>query len=429
MATTKKITPFLWFDNQAAEAANFYTTVFNNSKVNNTVRNGEAVMVVDFSLDGQSFSALNGGPQFRFNPSISFYVVCETAAETDSVWQKLSEGGLVMIPIERQEWSEKYGFLQDRFGVAWQISMGKLEDVGHQKFTPSLLFTGPAAGRGEEAVRFYTSLFADSAITGILHYGAGEGGPEGTVKHAQFSLNHHTFMVMDNPMDQTFTFNEAVSFVVPCDTQAEVDYFWDKLTAGGGAESQCGWLKDKFGVSWQIIPESLPRLLADPDPVKAQTAMAAMMQMRKIEIDKLTRAPEKTAITVENTVHAPIGKVWKCWTEAEHITQWNNASDDWHTPKAVNDLRTGGTFVYTMAAKDGSFSFDFGGTYDEVVEHQRIAYTIADGRKVEITFRENSDGVHITETFDAENMNPHDMQRSGWQAILDNFKKYTETYG
>jgi len=115
--------------------------------------------------------------------------------------------------------------------------------------------------------------------------------------------------------------------------------------------------------------------------------------------------------------------------EAEHITQWNHASDDWHTPKAVNDLRTGGSFVYTMAAKDESFSFDFGGTYDEVVEHRRIAYTIADDRKVEITFRENSDGVHIIETFDAENTNPHDMQRGGWQAILDNFKKYTETYG
>ncbi len=156
-----------------------------------------------------------------------------------------------------------------------------------------------------------------------------------------------------------------------------------------------------------------------------------MMQMRKIEIDKLTQANEdmKTVITVETTVNAPAEKTWKLWTEAEHIKNWNNASDDWHTPKAVNDLRPGGTFVFTMAAKDGSFSFDFNGVYDEVIENQRIAYTIADGRKVDITFTPNGNGIHITERFEAENMHSQEMQRAGWQAILDNFKKYAEQMG
>ncbi len=421
-----KITPFLWFDNQAEEAANFYTSVFANSQIGNVLRNGEAVMVVDFSLGGQVFNALNGGPQFKFNPSASFFVTCETEAETDLVWQKLAEGGFVMMPLDRYDWSAKYGFLQDRFGVCWQISLGKLADVGGQKFTPCLLFTGPQQGRGAEAVRFYTGLFRDSAITGILHYGAGEDGPEGSVKHAQFSLEGQTFMIMDNPMDQSFTFNEAVSFVVNCDTQDEVDYFWEKLTADGGAESQCGWLKDKFGVSWQIIPEALPRLLADPET--AQHAMAAMMHMRKIEIEKLTpaSAENKTAITVETTVHATVEKVWRLWTGAEHIQNWNNASDDWHTPKAVNDLRTGGSFVFTMAAKDGSFSFDFGGTYDVVEENKRIAYTLADDRKVAVTFEEIDGNTRVIEIFDAENIHSHDLQRTGWQAILDNFKKYAE---
>jgi predicted 3-demethylubiquinone-9 3-methyltransferase (glyoxalase superfamily) len=248
---------------------------------------------VDFSLDGQKFNALNGGPQFKFNPSVSFYVTCETETETDAVWQKLSEGGMALMPLERYDWSEKYGWVQDRFGLSWQISLGKLEDTGHQKFTPSLLFTGMQRGRAAEAVRFYTSLFDSSSITGIMHYGAGEPGPEGTVKHAQFSLCGQTFMAMDHPMEEPFTFNEAISFVVNCNTQNEVDFFWEKLTADGGEESMCGWLKDKFGVSWQIVPEALPRLLSDPNPAVAQTAMAAMMQMRKIVIADLQKTNEQ----------------------------------------------------------------------------------------------------------------------------------------
>ncbi len=428
MTKMQKINPFLWFDQQAEEAAHFYTSVFKNAKIGSTVRNGEAVMVVDFWLDGQKFSALNGGPQFQINPCISFFVVCETEAETDKVWQKLAEGGTALMPLERYDWSPKYGWIQDRFGVSWQISWGKIAEVG-QKFTPLLMFSGPQQGRAEEAMRFYTSLFDDSAIGGILHYGAGQG-PEGQVTHAQFTLNGQTFMVMDSGVEQLFTFNEAVSLVVNCGNQEEVDFFWEKLTADGGQESQCGWLKDKFGVSWQIIPEALPRLLGDPDPAVSQRAMAAMMQMRKINIAQLSEGPKLSApITVESTVHAPVEKVWQYWTAPEHITQWNNASDDWHTPKAVNDLRTGGSFVSTMAAKDGSVSFDFGGTYDDVVENQRIAYTLGDGRKVEVTFQTRDGGTHIIETFDAENMNPPEMQRAGWQAILDNFKRYAERNG
>ncbi|TAK35956.1 MAG: VOC family protein [Saprospiraceae bacterium] len=266
----QKITPFLWFDNQAQEAANFYVSVFKNSKIEGTMRNGEAVMVVDFSLDGQRFNALNGGPLFPFNPSVSFYVICETEAETNAVWQALSDGGTALMPLDKYPWSEKYGWVQDRYGLSWQISFGKLEDVGGQKFTPSLLFTGAQRGKAEAALRLYTGLFGGSSVDGILHYGAGEEGPEGTVKHAQFRLHHQTFMVMDNPMDMPYTFNEAVSFVVNCEGQDEVDFFWKKLTADGGAESQCGWLKDPFGVSWQIVPTILPQLLSDPDPAKAQ---------------------------------------------------------------------------------------------------------------------------------------------------------------
>ncbi|MEO6520636.1 MAG: SRPBCC family protein [Mucilaginibacter sp.] len=131
-------------------------------------------------------------------------------------------------------------------------------------------------------------------------------------------------------------------------------------------------------------------------------------------------------ITVETTVNAPIEKVWAYWTKPEHIKQWCNASDDWHAPYADNDLRTGGKFKTTMAAKDGSFSFDFEGVYTDVKEYSLIEYVIGDGRKVKITFTDLGDSINIIEVFEAENENPAEMQRGGWQAIIDDFKKYTE---
>lgn len=133
-----------------------------------------------------------------------------------------------------------------------------------------------------------------------------------------------------------------------------------------------------------------------------------------------------TVITIETTINAPIKKVWNYWTRPEHITQWNAASDDWHTPKATNDLTVGGRFTSRMEAKDGSFGFDFGGTYTEVDTHKKIAYTLDDDRTVSITFTPTADGVKVVESFEAENQNSEELQRTGWQAILDNFKKYTE---
>ncbi len=137
-------------------------------------------------------------------------------------------------------------------------------------------------------------------------------------------------------------------------------------------------------------------------------------------------ATNKTIITIAATVNAPLGKVWSFWTSPEHITQWNHASDDWHTTTATNDLRVGGAFTSHMAAKDGSFGFDFGGVYDEVVTHQKIAYTLGDDRKVEIAFSSNGNETEVVESFEAETENSVELQRGGWQAILDNFKKYAE---
>jgi uncharacterized protein YndB with AHSA1/START domain len=133
-----------------------------------------------------------------------------------------------------------------------------------------------------------------------------------------------------------------------------------------------------------------------------------------------------TSITVETTVKAPVEKVWQYFSAPEHIVKWCAASEDWHTPKSENDLRPGGKFLSRMEAKDGSFGFDFGGVYDDVKENELIEYTMGDGRKVTVTFTSDGNGTKLVETFDAENTHPIEMQRGGWQAILDNFTKYTE---
>lgn len=278
-----QIFPCLWFDGQAKAAADLYCNVFGNSKITM-----DSQMVVNFELDGQKFMYLNGGPQFKINPSISFYVVLETAEEVNIAWNKLLEGGSVLMPIDTYPWSERYGWLQDQFGVNWQLSYGKLADVG-QKFSPTMMFVGEQQGKAEEAIHLYTSLFDNAKIDGILRYTADENDVEGTIKHAQFSLDGYVMMAMDSSAAHHFAFNEAVSFVVNCETQEEIDFYWDKLTEGG-AESMCGWLKDKFGISWQIIPASLGELMSNPDPAKSQRVIQALMQMRKIDIKSLKEA-------------------------------------------------------------------------------------------------------------------------------------------
>jgi predicted 3-demethylubiquinone-9 3-methyltransferase (glyoxalase superfamily) len=275
------IYPCLWFDGQARAAAEFYCKVFGNSEITE-----DNSMVVSFNLNGQRFIGLNGGPMYKPNPSISFFVICETIKEIDHAWNKFTEEGSVLMPLDKYDWSEKYGWVQDKFGISWQLSFGKMEDVG-QKFTPALMFANSQKGKAEQAINLYTSIFGNSAIAGILKYTAGEYGDEGTVKHAQFKLGGHVFMAMDSSISHAFDFSEGISFIVECENQEEIDYYWNKLTEGG-EESRCGWLKDKFGVSWQIIPAILPKLLSDPE--KAGRVTNAFLQMRKFDIEKLLQA-------------------------------------------------------------------------------------------------------------------------------------------
>jgi predicted 3-demethylubiquinone-9 3-methyltransferase (glyoxalase superfamily) len=241
-----------------------------------------------FELAGQQFMALDGGPAFKFTPAISFFVNCETEEEVDQLWEKFSDGGMALMPLQKYPFSEKFGWIMDKYGLTWQVNLG----ARSQKITPFLMFVGKQHGNAEEAINFYTSLFKNSSVERVERYGAGEGGGEnGTVKHAVFQLNGQEFMAIDSNAAHPFTFTEAISLYVECESQEEVDYFWNKLSADPSSE-QCGWLKDKYGVSWQIIPTALTQLMSDPDPEKSKRVMDAMLQMKKIDIAGLKKAYE-----------------------------------------------------------------------------------------------------------------------------------------
>lgn len=272
--------PCLWFDGQAKAAADFYCSIFKNSKIAT-----DSPLVVLFELNGNKFMGLNGGPNFKFTPAISLFVLCESIHETNDTWNKLIEGGKALMPIDKYPWSERYGWVQDRFGLTWQISIVNKEG-DKQKITPSMLFTSSQFGKAEKAINFYTSVFDKSSIGTIYHYPK-EDPNAGKIMYSEFNLGRYDLIAMDGPGEHKYTFNEAVSFVVNCDTQEEIDYYWEKLTKDG-QESMCGWLKDQFGVSWQIVPTIIGQLMSDKE--RGQRVMQAILQMRKLDIQKLINA-------------------------------------------------------------------------------------------------------------------------------------------
>lgn len=292
-----KIDYSLWLDTQAEEAAEFYTSVFTDSKMGKIAHYANAgqevhgkpagsVLTAEFDIHGQHFMALNGGPNFTINPSISFFVNLDTPEEVDALWAKLSQGSdTVLMPLDTYDFSERYGWLQDKFGLSWQISVAAQTE---QKIVPSLLFVGDKAGKAEEAMNFYASVFKGAHVDNVYRYGEDQAPntPE-MVMYGDMTMEGQKLAVMDSADEHAFTFNEAVSFMVNCETQAEIDYYWEKLSAVPEAE-QCGWLKDKYGVSWQITPTILNEF-ADQGEA-ADRMMAVFMNMKKIDIAALKAA-------------------------------------------------------------------------------------------------------------------------------------------
>jgi predicted 3-demethylubiquinone-9 3-methyltransferase (glyoxalase superfamily) len=292
------IVPCLWFDDQAEQAASFYVETFPDGRITAVSRYPESrdnpagkprgsVLTVELEVAGQRFTALNGGPRFVINPSISFFVHADAAGDVDRLVTALAEGGEVRMPLGAYPWSERYGWVSDRFGVSWQVIAGRRPEGG-ATIAPCLMFAGAQHGKAEEAMQAYVRIFADGRVESLDRYAAGEG-PEGTLRHGRFVLAGQAMAAMDSHLDHGVTFNEAVSLQVMCRDQGEVDHYWRALAERGEA-GPCGWLTDRFGVSWQVVPVELAAWLTSPDARARDRAFAAILGMTKLEIAAIQAA-------------------------------------------------------------------------------------------------------------------------------------------
>jgi predicted 3-demethylubiquinone-9 3-methyltransferase (glyoxalase superfamily) len=289
----QRIVPHLWYDKEAKEAALFYISLFDQSKLLNitiieNTPSGKAE-IVSFELAGQQFEAISAGPFFKFNPSISLMVACFSVEEVNTKWKALSEGGTELMPLGEYPFSKWYCWVQDRYGLSWQLMLTDNAQTV-QKITPNLLFSKESCGKAEEAVKYCTEVFENSELGAISRYGEGEAvSPKAKINYAAFKLAGIAFSAMDNGFEADFNFNEAISFKVNCNDQQEIDYFWQKLSAVPEAE-QCGWIKDKFGVSWQIVPTVMNEMIKSGDREKIRRVTEALLKMKKFDLGALQKA-------------------------------------------------------------------------------------------------------------------------------------------
>lgn len=294
------IVPCLWFDDQAEAAARFYAAALPDGRVtavshypesfdNPAGRPRGSVLTVEFEVAGQRFTALNGGPLFRINPTVSFFIHAADAEEARRLFAPLAEGGQALMPLGEYPWSSCYGWVQDRFGVSWQVLTGR-PWPGGGRVVPCLMFTGAQKGRAEEAMRAYAAAFPGSRLADVARYEEGEG-PVGWVKHGRFLLAGQDLAAMDSHVEHGFAFNEAVSLQVMCADQAEVDRYWAALSEGG-EQAPCGWLTDRFGLSWQVVPSAIGEWLARGDATARERGFQAMLGMRKPDLAALRTAFE-----------------------------------------------------------------------------------------------------------------------------------------
>ncbi|MGZ0213010.1 MAG: VOC family protein [Actinomycetales bacterium] len=292
----KTITPCLWFNGDAEEAATFYTSIFRNSSILGTTpypAEGLAdfqrdlagsVLTIDFRLADQEFLAINAGERFPFNEALSFMVNFDPSRDADArsnldaLWNALIDGGSALMPIDAYDFSPRYGWLRDRFGVNWQLILSNPDGEPRPTIMPALLFGKGVQNRAREAMDFYASVFDGSQLGADVRYTERTGPAHpGSVMFGDVKLRDLWFVAMDAATRQHVTFTEAVSFSVPCADQDEIDRLWAALSAVPEAEA-CGWCKDKFGVSWQIIPDRMAELMARPG------AFAALLEMKKLVI-------------------------------------------------------------------------------------------------------------------------------------------------
>jgi len=296
--TAQRIVPCLWLDCQAEEAAEFYARVLPAVRVTAVSRYPEApndpsgrprgsVLTVEFEAGGQCFTALNGGPAFSAGPSISFFVHVDAPEEAERLCSALGRGGSPLMPFGAYPWSAGYAWVQDRFGVTWQVIAGR-RPAGGADVVPCLMFSGSQRGRAEEAIRAYVRVFPGGRTESLECYASGEG-PAGLLKHGRFTLAGQPFVAMDSHVENAFAFNEGISLQVMCRDQGEVDRYWASLSEGG-EPGRCGWLKDRFGVSWQVVPIAIRSFMASDDAEARGRAFEALLEMQKLDVARLQAA-------------------------------------------------------------------------------------------------------------------------------------------
>jgi predicted 3-demethylubiquinone-9 3-methyltransferase (glyoxalase superfamily) len=288
-----KIIPHLWFDTQALEAARFYVSLFEDSKIDGTtvIKNTPSgdCDFVNFTLAGHTFSAISAGPNFTLNPSISITVVFDDPQKLREVYDKLGDGGEELMPLQEYPFCSVYGWIQDRFGLSWQLMLLDKGDITHTIIF-SFLFSQDHNGLSEEASRYYIETFNEGKINMLEYYKSNEvEAHNARVKYLNFELAGQNFLAMDNAFEADFDFNEGFSFMVMCDDQAEVDYYWERLSHIPEAE-QCGWCKDRFGVSWQIVPSNWEDTLFSGTEQEQARVVEAFLQMKKFDLDLLEQA-------------------------------------------------------------------------------------------------------------------------------------------
>ena len=293
------ISPCLLFDKEAVEAAEFYASVFPNSKITFKTKIKDTPSgdcdIVGFQIMGFGFQAIGSESHFRPNPSISFMVNFDPSQDKDArnrideVWEHFSKNGKILMPLDQYPFSDRFGWIEDKYGFSWQLIYTNPEGEDRPLIVPSLLFVSDTCEKAEEATDFYLSVFRNTKRGAIARYPAGmEPNQEGAVMFTDFTLEGQWFAAMDGSAAMhNFKFNEAVSLVINCGNQIEIDYYWAKLSALPEVE-QCGWAKDQYGISWQIIPENMNDLLSqNPDKI-----IAKILKMKKIIIADLERAIE-----------------------------------------------------------------------------------------------------------------------------------------
>lgn len=300
----QKIVPHLWFNTEAKEAVSFYTSVFPNSRITHAsvitgTPSGDCD-ILSFDVLGYSMMAISAGPYFKINPSVSFMVNFDPSRDKqareriDEIWEQLSEGGKILMPLDAYPFSERYGWVEDKFGVSWQLIFTKPEGEERPEIIPSFLFANAVYEKAEAASDFYMSVFKNSKRGALARYGAGhEPDTETAVMFTDFTLENQWFVAMDSAYSHEFSFNEGLSFIVRCESQEEIDYYWERLSAHPESE-QCGWLKDQFGVSWQITPTRMDEMMREGTPEQVARVTQAFLPMKKFDISVLEKAYAET---------------------------------------------------------------------------------------------------------------------------------------